>query len=448
LRFSPGAVERSGELSGSGVDYVDLDKRVSVGEGFAEMRVPVAQDQPLIQDLTVAAGYRYSSYSTAGITNTYRFDVQYAPVRDVRLRASYDRVIRAPNLIELYTPLSYGASNFIDFDPCAPTEGGIVHADASLAACRRTGITAAQYGNGLGPAAGGTSTVPQCLEGCGVASGGNSKLVPEIADTWSVGLTFTPQAIPAFSGSLDYYHIHLKGEIGTVPEGVTLQQCLTAGEPDLCSQIVRAPSGALYGTTPADGGYILSNAVNTGQALVSGVDLKADYRLRIDGWGNLSASLTGSWLQHNEATPYRTSPSYDCAGLFGATCLDGSVNPNWRHNLRLTWESSWHLQVSAQWRFIGRTHFDNNSPQTLLANQEEGFFDPYLQRIPNYSYLDLTAVWSVGPRLQVRVGCNNVFDKDPPFLPLEISGRGGNLNTFPTYDILGRNIFIALRATL
>ena len=106
-----------------------------------------------------------------------------------------------------------------------------------------------------------------------------------------------------------------------------------------------------------------------------------------------------------------------------------------------------HLQVSAQWRFIGRTHFDNNSPQVLLANQEEGFFDPFRQRIPNYSYLDMTAVWTVGPRLQVRVGCNNVFDKDPPFLPLEISGRGGNLNTFPAYDILGRNIFIALRAT-
>ncbi len=60
LRFSPGAIERSGELSGSGVDYVDLDKGVSVGEGFAEMRVPIAQDRPLIQGLTVAAGYRYA----------------------------------------------------------------------------------------------------------------------------------------------------------------------------------------------------------------------------------------------------------------------------------------------------------------------------------------------------------------------------------------------------
>jgi outer membrane receptor protein involved in Fe transport len=48
--------------------------------------------------------------------------------------------------------------------------------------------------------------------------------------------------------------------------------------------------------------------------------------------------------------------------------------------------------------------------------------------------------------VQLRVGCNNLFDKDPPFVPLEVTGRGGNLNTFANYDILGRNIFINVRA--
>jgi iron complex outermembrane recepter protein len=84
-------------------------------------------------------------------------------------------------------------------------------------------------------------------------------------------------------------------------------------------------------------------------------------------------SLTGSWLQHNSSTPYRSAPSYDCADLFGNTCLNGSVNPRWRHNMRLTWETSWRMRLSAQWRFIGATAFDNNSTQILLQNQEEGF---------------------------------------------------------------------------
>jgi iron complex outermembrane recepter protein len=445
LRFAPDAAELSNDLSGFGSAAVAIDKRVSVNEGFVEVRVPIAQDRPVVKDLTVDGGYRYSKYSTAGVTNTYKFDLQFAPIADLRLRASYDRVVRAPNLIELYTPLSYAGSS-LDTDPCAPTNGGATHASASLSQCMRTGVTAAQYGSGIGPAFGGTSTIAQCVAACGVVTGGNPALAPESADTWSLGMTFARADIPSLTASVDYFHIRLQGEIGAVPESVTLQQCLTTGDPTLCNQIMRTPAGALSGATVAGGGYILRTAVNTGAALVSGIDAQANYRQPLR-WGTLTSSLTGTWLQHNASTPYRSAPSYDCAGLFGATCLNGSVNPSWRHNLRLTWETPWNAQLSAQWRFIGRTSFDNNSSQPPLQNQEEGFFDSVLTRIPSYSYVDLSAVWAVTRQVQVRAGVSNVFDKDPPFVPLEISGQSGTINTFQTYDLLGRNIFVALHAT-
>src|SRR6185437_9882166 len=140
------------------------------------------------------------------------------------------------------------------------------------------------------------------------------------------------------------------------------------------------------------------------------------------------------------------APSYDCAGLFGPTC-NGSVNPTWRHNLRVTWEMPWRLQLSAQWRFIARAGFDNNSPQIALQNQEIGFFDPVLTHIPNYSYLDLAAHWRVTQHVQVRAGVNNVLDKDPPFLPSVDINTAGSLNTLPAYDIVGREVYLALRAT-
>jgi iron complex outermembrane recepter protein len=447
LQFSVDAGQQSGDLLGFGTAPASIDRSVSVSEAFMEVRVPVAQDRPFVKDLTFGAGYRYSQYSTAGATNTYRFDLQFAPIADMRLRASFDRVVRAPNLIELYTPLSYDVAQFIDFDPCAPTENGAVHAAASLAQCKHTGITAAQYGDGIGPAFGGTSTVPQCPAGCGAVSGGNPALVPETADTYSFGLTLTPQALPAFTASIDYFRIRLRGEIGNVPQTVTLQGCLESGDPTLCSQIVRTPAGGLSGTSVAGGGYVLMNSVNTGAATVSGIDLQGNYRHPIGRWGALSAGLNGSWLQHNVATPYVTSPSYDCAGLFGATCLDGSVNPTWRHLLRVTWETPWQLQLSAQWRFIGRTGFDNNSSQPPLQNAEAGFYNPYLTHIPNYSYLDLGAIWALTRNVQLRLAVNNVFDKDPPMLPLEVTVKAGNLNSFPTYDILGRNILLAVGAT-
>jgi iron complex outermembrane receptor protein len=449
LRFAPDAVELSGELTGYGGPSVAIDKRVSVDEGFLEIRVPIAQELPLTKDLTVDAGYRYSVYSTAGVTNTYKFDLQFAPLADVRLRTSYDRVVRAPNLIELYTPVSYGYSQTVLSDPCAPTNGGATRAAASLTACAHTGVTAAEYGNGFGPAVGGTSTIVQCVATCGQLNGGNPELAPETADSWSLGITFTPTATPTYTGSVDYFHILLKGKIATIPGSITLPQCLATGDPTWCSQIVRTPGGALSGVTVAGGGYVLQTNFNTGTALVSGIDLQMNYRWPVVGrWGTLIASLTGSWLQHNASAPYRGAPSYDCAGLFGKTCLNGSVSPTWRHNLRMTWETPWSVQLSALWRFIGPSSFDNNSPQTLLQYQEEGFFDPVLAHIPSYSYLDLSAVWKVTPHVQLRAGVTNVFDKDPPFLPQEdISISAGGLNSFPPYDVLGRNITLSLLAT-
>jgi outer membrane receptor protein involved in Fe transport len=449
LQFAPDAAELSDDLSGFSNSQVAIDRRVAVDEGYVEMRAPVVQDRPLMRELDVDAGYRYSAYSTAGTTSTWKFDVQISPLSDARLRASFDRAVRAPNLTELYTPLALTVANIAD-DPCAPTQGGATHAAATAAQCLRTGISAAQYGNGIGPAFGGTNTVPQCGFTCGLLIGGNPALAPETADTWSVGTVFTPSSLTTFNASVDYYRVRLRGEIGTVPESVTLQQCLTTGDPVLCSQIVRSPTGALIGSGVTGGGYILGNLVNTGAALVSGVDVESSFRQPLPGiWGMLDLSLNGTWQQHNSATPYRSAASYDCAGLFGNTCLNGSVIPRWRHNLRLTWRlPAARTQLSAEWRFIGHTGFDNNSAQALLQNQEEGSYDPVLTHIPDYSYLDLAVVWEATRHVQLRLAVNNVLDKDPPVLPEEVSMQAGEINTFPVYDVLGRTFLLALRATL
>jgi iron complex outermembrane recepter protein len=451
LDFAPDGAELQGDLAGFTGAAAAIDRAYAVKEAFVEARAPIIQNAPGAYDLIFDGGYRYSDYSTAGETNTFKFEVQYAPIQDARLRASFDRAIRAPNLVELYDPESYGQSTAVTSDPCAPTNNGAAHAAASLPACEHTGVTAAQYGNGYGPAVGGTNTIIQCLSGqCGSVTGGNPNLVPETADTWSVGLTATPTAIPDLTGSVDYYHILLKNEVGAIPAAVILSNCLGSGDPVYCSQIVRTPAGALTGATVAGGGYILQNDINTGTALVSGIDVQTNYRYSLPvGWGTLSASLNGSWVQHNVSTPYPGAVSFDCAGLFGNTCTGttGSVNPNWRHNLRINWNTPWNMLLSAQWRFVGRTSFDNNSSNPQLHFQEEGAYDALNARIPNYNYLDLSAIWKVYSGIELRAGVNNAFDKDPPFVPSgDISGTAGNVNSYPTYDLLGRELYVAFRA--
>jgi hypothetical protein len=48
--------------------------------------------------------------------------------------------------------------------------------------------------------------------------------------------------------------------------------------------------------------------------------------------------------------------------------------------------------------------------------------------------------------VQIRAGCNNVLDTDPPFLPSADINTAGSFNTLPAYDIVGRQIYLAVRA--
>jgi outer membrane receptor protein involved in Fe transport len=445
LNYEPDGAELSGELAGFGGAAVAIDNGYNVSEAFTEIRIPIAQKIPFAEDLTVDAGYRYSDYSTAGVTNTYKFEVQYAPFKDVRFRYSLDKAVRAPNLIELYNPQSISSYAVVGTDPCAPTlsaNGTVIPATASYAACHNTGVTLAQYGNG-----GTTDTIPQCVANqCSQVIGGNPHLQPEVAHTWSLGASFTPTFLPGFYMTLDYYHIAISGEVGSIPGNYLLSQCLDTGNALDCSQIVRKSSnGALQGATVTGGGYILQTDINAGASLVSGIDLGLNYRYRFEnGWGTLLASFNGAYLQHAISTPFPGAVSYDCAGLFGITC-GYTVNPNWRHNLRVTWDTPWRVLLSANWRFIGATHFDNNSPNSSLFGDEEGGYDSQNARIPNYSYLDLTAAVHVYKGIEVRGGVQNLFDKDPPLLPADVTNETQS-NSFPSYDTLGRQIFVAFTA--
>lgn len=440
VTFSPDGAEESGDLAGFSGALVTINESYRVNEGFVEARVPIAHNQPGAYDLTTDIGYRYSSYNTTGGTNTYKFEVQYAPIRDARLRFSYDRAIRAPNLIELFLAPSYGQENIIGTDPCAGTP------TATLAQCENTGVTPAQYA--VNPATG-VNSITQCVSGqCGQVLEGNTQLKPEVADTWSLGLSLTPTALPNFSATVDYYHILLKDQIGNYPFAAILNGCLDAGNPTYCSQIVRTAQGSLVGATVAGGGYFLQREYNLGVSLVSGFDVSMNYRYGLPGhWGALTAYLNGAYLWHDTTTPYPGASSFDCAGLFGATCDNGSVNPRWRHVMRVSWETPLHVLLSAQWRFIGPTTFDNNSTNPTLHFAEEGAYDEFNARIPGYSYLDISTIWQATKMLELRAGVNNVLDKDPPVIPsLDISGNAGPANSFDAYDYLGRQIFVAFTA--
>jgi outer membrane receptor protein involved in Fe transport len=433
--FQPDSAEQSGLLSGFGSAAVPIDNSISVAEEFAELRAPLVQDKPFAKDLLFDTGFRHSDYMYAGspstITNTYKFEVQYAPIDDYRLRLSYDKAIRAPSAVELYNPQLVGGIQFGN-DPCAPP---ITY---TLIQCERTGVTAAQYNNG---------TVPQGAAGqLSQLAGGNPNLKPEQAETYTIGINFAPRQIPHFTGSIDYFHIDVKDEITTLPAAIILQDCANTGNPVYCSQIVRSfNTGGLTGASIASGGYFVQTDVNIGAVLVSGIDLQLNYKFDLPpGFGSIAAELNGSYLQHLDSTPYVGAHTYDCAGLFGFTCQ--TINPRWHHIFRTTWETPWGVSASATWRYIGSVSQDNNTNDpTLHLSSPNGAIDDFNAKIPSFSYLDLEATWQVNRILQLRAGANNVLDKDPPIIN-NIIVQGGGANTYDAYDIFGRQVFVAFTA--
>lgn len=440
LEYAPDSAQLSGDLSGAGGASVSIDKSISVTEGFGEARIPLIQDMAFAQDVVLDVGYRYSDYSTGITADTYKVALQWAPIDDIRFRVSYNQAIRAPNLLELYTPQSVTNTSQVSVDPCAPNQGA--PATATLEQCMRTGVTAGQYGNG-----GSTNLIVQCPSGqCAVLTGGNPDLNSEEAKTFSIGFTLTPTFLTGLTASLDYFTIDLEGTIGNIPLGVIMQRCLQTGDEAFCSQIVRnRVNGSLFGDDIDAGGYINGANVNVGAGTTSGVDVQVNYNLPIEmigleEYGRVSLALNGAYLIESTTIPLPGDPEYDCAGLFGPQCQ--TVNPKWRHQLRVNWTTPWDMTFSAAWRYIGEVKLETDTQEPTIGTGASNKFNHLL---PARSYLDLSGVWNVNDTFTVRAGVNNVLDQDPPLVNSRIAGTGLP-NTYPTYDLLGRKLFIGFTA--
>ncbi|MDB5467421.1 MAG: TonB-dependent receptor [Phenylobacterium sp.] len=427
----------SGDLSGQGGPTLGNSGSYDVYELFGEARVPILQDQPFAKDLTLELGYRFSDYNTAAnTTNTYKVGLNWSPIPDVKVRAGYNRAVRAPNVVELFTPSSVGLYSGVD--PCA---GG----GATLAKCVASGATAAQYAAGI----------PQCPAAqCTALLGGNINLKAEESDTYTVGLVLQPSFLRGFDMTVDYFNIKVANLISSLP-ALTVTDCIANSNPTACALFHRDPTtGAIFGNQ----GYVVATNVNTGYLQTSGIDVNANYRtsfsdLGLGDWGSLALNLVGTYTKEYVTQPTTGGGTFDCAGLFGVVCssnAQGGPIPKWRHKFRVTWTTPWPVTVSLDWRYIGKVKFDVNQSNVFLADPF-GRTDVPDAQIKSYNYIDLSGTWKVRDAITLRAGVNNVFDKDPPFLDsnnFPASGPPfGNGNTYPgTYDALGRTLFVGLTA--
>jgi outer membrane receptor protein involved in Fe transport len=426
LEFSTDQAFSTGDLAGQGGATIGVEGQFSVRELFTEVQIPLISDRPFFEQLELRAGYRYSKYDVADrgfSTDTYKIEGEWAPVRDIRFRGSYNRAVRAPNIVELFSAQSVGLAG--NNDPCAgPAVGGLVQGNTA-AQCALTGVTAAQFGKiALNPAGQYNALL-----------GGNPNLAPEKADSITAGVVLQPRFLPRFALTVDYFDIKLENAISAFGPNTTLTQCIKNGDPQFCSLIHRDAAGTIW-LTP--NGYVVATNINVGGVSTRGVDVNASYTQPLGGMGSLAFSFVGTWLDKLTSNPFGTV-NFDCAGLFGAQC--GTPNPEWRHKARVTYTAPNGIGLSAQWRYFSAVDNELVSSDIDLNPAGAGVgLPPGGARFGSQSYIDLVLTARIGDHYSLRLGANNILDRIPPIAVTP--APFGNGNTYPqVYDSLGRYVF-------
>lgn len=411
LDFNPDEGFRLGLGAGQGGATLPINGSFDVTEFFLETSIPLIEGAAMAEEVTLDLGYRYSDYSTGQTTDTYGIRGGWAINQDVKLRASYQRAVRAGNIRDLFQAQGFNLFDMAQ-DPC----GGATPV-RSFEDCARSGVTAGQYGNIANSPAGQYNFL----------QGGNPDVAPEEADTYSMGVVWSPGFLEDLTLSVDWYSIEIKQGIGNLTPEFILNECLD-GNTAQCGNVKRGTSGDLWiGSNVDSSGQIVALLDNLAIEKVEGFDIVADYSVTLGDMGTLTLNNTMAIVDKWDQQELSTAPTEDCKGVWGGVC--GFPNPDFRNNLRVTWLTPWNVTASMLWRHMGKV-------EDLNGNLD----------LPSTNYLDVAGVWDVLESTSIRAGINNILDKEPP-----IAGNaagpsiGGNGNTFPgVYDALGRYMYVGV----
>lgn len=242
---------------------------------YGEVNLPlVAPDQhvALINRLSVSGALRYEDYSGIARVLTPKLGLIYAPTPDFDIKASWGRSFRAPTLFQQYVVLNVTVQR-------AAARGGVGYPS--------------------------TATVLQL-------TGGNPKLKPERARTWTATLAFHPRALPGARFEISYFNVSYRDRI--VAPITFIAQALN--NPIYANLVNFNPSAADKANAIASGSFINNlgrpyNAddvvaiidnrnLNASVQSVHGVDMSARYRLELSAGRSLILSANASYLESTQ----------------------------------------------------------------------------------------------------------------------------------------------------
>ena len=376
----------------------------NVKELYAEALVPLLTDAPFAQSLNLIVGGRYSDYSTYGSSTNGTYKIEWRPMGDLLVRASYADIFRAPTLLDLYQAPSADSPTFSD--PCVGLTQAAVTANPNLAAAC---VNVPRTGNFEQP----NSQIT------GLRSG-NPDLDAETGDALTFGLVYDPEWLQGASFNIDYWRYKIDGLITLADPNTSAQICVQTADPYFCGLHSRFSDGTTR--------VFQEPRVNLGNLETSGFDVGAAYRFDTASIGGFRMGVDATITDKYDNTVLGTTN--EVAGYYDRQY--GNIS-----KLRIVAQVGWSL---ADFNALVVARYIDS----VKLTDPDGAPGPSPDlNVPSATYVDLTLGYTV-PRFgtKVQLGVNNLTDKQPPIL---YQNNVINANTdVATYDTIGRYFFLGL----
>ena len=420
ISVRPNEAQLLNDLAAQSIAPTVVEGDYDLYEVFGEARLPILEDQLGLQGLAFEGALRFADYSTIGQVTTWSGSLDMDVNDQLKFRAGYSSAIRAPNLNELYRPVSAGFRPVVD--PCL-AENNPSQATKDL--CVQQGVPPSII----------DTLVDGTRTGYDLISGGNPNLGEEEANTLTAGFVLSPSFVDGLTMSLDYYEIELSDAISQVDGQLLLNDCFATlnYNSTSCQAITRDSNGNIL--------EVYAPLLNLADRNVDGMDLSVAYAFdTLPGWMSLpnnAASLDVSWFSSwqftNDTQVLPSLPAIDCAGKYSGTCSTGAARPTpgFRSLLRVNYVSG-PLRLSPEMNYVGELDLSVDSGPNQRGTQDGLFF------------FNLNGGWDFTERVGLFFGINNLFDKAPPIWAYQAAGDlNVNVNL---YDPVGRSFFLGFKA--
>ena len=267
---------------------------------------------PIVDQLRVKASGSYDHYSTGQEAFSPKFEAEFQPIDEVKLRGTWSKGFRAPNFNESFQLPATGYSG-----------ASIVCSEPVYAAfCAAHASNPAYYSGGYSP---------------GLTSSGNPDLKPEKSTAYTLGLVLQPRSNLTFT--VDYWRTKIKNLIVPASASAEIYEQYYTN-----NGVVNIPGVTVIPGTPdplnPDAlpllGFIEAPFSNANSFLGKGIDFSANVKLPIGDNVSWSSTANASYLmrlqqENDDGTIWRADGTL---GPCGWTSCSGA--PKWR----LTWQNT------------------------------------------------------------------------------------------------------------